>query len=366
MTPANRLRFRILAVLSSGAFLFPFASCSGSSESTAALTPSSTMCSGGQSAVTCWSPGETHFNVGNVPPDAMVMTPTPEFDANRCQVQAQVSDGCCNGAVTGPELKDGKCCYGFCTGACCGRPLFVAGEALVAGVIRRDDWLDPTVLASIATTADAAERAHLADAWLEDARMEHASIASFARFVLDLLAFGAPADLVEQASKAMDDEIRHARACFAIATAYSGVARGPGPLPLAGVIPSATLAEAASAAFREGCVGETIAALTLSRQASTARSPVLRSLLEAIADDEARHAELAWKFVRWALASGDADVRVAIADALRSAGSHVGPASSIAAAREHGRLAPGDFEQVRLEAWQKVIGPCARALDRAA
>src|SRR5262245_44191342 len=139
MTAANRLRFRILAILSGGAFLFNFASCSGSSDNAASLMPST--CSGGQSAVTCFPPGETHFNVGNVPPDATVMTPTPEFDSNRCQVRAQVSDGCCNAAVTGPELKDGQCCYGFCTGACCGRPLFVGGEALVAGVVRRNDWL---------------------------------------------------------------------------------------------------------------------------------------------------------------------------------------------------------------------------------
>jgi hypothetical protein len=268
--------------------------------------------------------------------------------------------------VTGPELKDGKCCYGFCTGACCGRPLFVEGHALVANVIDRSDWLDPKVLAGSAATANAVERSQLAEAWLEDARMEHASIASFARFVLDLLAFGAPAELVEQASRAMDDEIRHARTCFAIAAAYSGVARGPGPLPLAGVTSSTTLAEAASAAFREGCIGETIASLTLSRQASTARSPGLRTLLESIAEDEARHAELAWKFVRWALASGGKSVRAAVEDALQGAHSHAGSASSMAAAREHGRLGPGDFEQVSAQAWREIIDPCARALDCAA
>jgi hypothetical protein len=47
---------------------------------------------------------------------------------------------------------------------------------------------------------------------------------------LELLALGAPAELVEKAHVAALDEIEHARICFALASAYGGERYGPGPL----------------------------------------------------------------------------------------------------------------------------------------
>src|SRR6185295_854994 len=106
------------------------------------ITPTSAMCPDGPGEVRCFDPATTHFNIGNAPTDTPPPNPPPEFDANRCQVRAQVYDGCCNPAVTGPSFEKGQCCYGFCTGLCCGRPLFVAGEARVALSVSRDDWLE--------------------------------------------------------------------------------------------------------------------------------------------------------------------------------------------------------------------------------
>ena len=56
-------------------------------------------------------------------------------------------------------------------------------------------------------------------AWTTAARAEHASVASFARFTLQLLHLGAPADLVADAQQAALDEVRHARLCFGVASA---------------------------------------------------------------------------------------------------------------------------------------------------
>jgi hypothetical protein len=103
------------------------------------------MCPHGPGEVGCFDPGTTHFNQGGPPSDPTdnpPPNPPAEFDANRCQVRAQVYDGCCNQAVTGPLFENGKCCYGFCTGICCGRPLFVGGEARVAPIVKRGDWLE--------------------------------------------------------------------------------------------------------------------------------------------------------------------------------------------------------------------------------
>ena len=322
------------------------------------------MCPDGPGEVGCFDPGTTHFNVGNVPTDdSSRPIPPPVFDANRCQVRAQVYDGCCNPALTGPSFEKGKCCYGFCTGLCCGRPLLVAGEARVAPIVKRDDWLESLSLAvaPLATT----EKSELGQAWLEDAALEHASIASFARFVLDLLAFGAPGELVEDAQRAMGDEIRHARSCFAVAAAYSGENMGPGPIPMHGVSASSSLAEAAASALREGCIGETVAALALEERARSTEFPALRTILRDIASDEANHAELAWKFVSWALATGGDEVRVAVDEIFRntppsSAGAPAKPTSQLW--RDHGRLDPAELERVRAEAWHEVIEPCARFL----
>ena len=359
MTPTLRLRLRLLSALSAGAVLVPLTGCStdDDDESLAA------KCSGSPSEPRVFDPGTTHFNPGNLPLDAQPPTPTPQFDQNNCQVREQVRDGCCNAAVTGPDFADGKCCYAFCTGACCGRPLLAAGKPLLPALEERDDWLDQEAVVSVALGTNARERALLAAAWLEDARMEHASIASFARFTLDLLAFGAPAELLEGAQRAVGDEIRHARLCFSLAAAYSGTKLGPGAIPLQGVHPSSSLAEAAAAAVREGCIGETVAALALERQAQSAQSPVLRGILRGIAADEANHAELAWKFVHWALVSGGSDVHAAVEAAFARAALPAG--ASPGADRswpDHGRLAPRELERVSTDAWQEVIAPCARRL----
>ncbi|MBL8969730.1 MAG: hypothetical protein JNK56_04070 [Myxococcales bacterium] len=63
---------------------------------------------------------------------------------------------------------------------------------------------------------------------------------------------------------------------------------------------------------------ETWSALLAAHQAQTAEDPVLRSLMAASADDERRHAELAWAIVAWArtlLAPAD----IAVVDAAMAA-----------------------------------------------
>jgi hypothetical protein len=50
---------------------------------------------------------------------------------------------------------------------------------------------------------------------------------------------------------------------------------------------------------REGCVGESFAALIATFQATTAADPEVRAHLTSIAGDETRHAELAWEIDAW-------------------------------------------------------------------
>jgi hypothetical protein len=145
------------------------------------------------------------------------------------------------------------------------------------------------------------------------ARLEHASVAAFARFQLQLLALGAPANLVQGAAEAMMDEIRHTQKGFALASGYLGEALSPGPLDLSGVFSKGDAADALREAVLEGCVGETCAALEAEHAYAAATDPSVRAALSEIAEDERQHALLAWRFVGWLLAAKPALSDVALA-----------------------------------------------------
>jgi hypothetical protein len=176
-----------------------------------------------------------------------------------------------------------------------GRPLIDQGESVVASLIERDDWLS-SELASRPLDVDRAE----ADRWASAGLDEHASVGSFAVHLLELASLAAPAELLAEVQRAMADEVRHAELCFGLAHRF-GVARGPGPL----VITPTMLARCgdpraiALALLQQGCVNETLAACEASVSAQTCDDPEARQVLEQIADDERRHAALAWKSLRW-------------------------------------------------------------------
>jgi hypothetical protein len=250
---------------------------------------------------------------------------------------------------------------------CIRRPFLVEGELRACGLRRRSDWLLP--LSGEAARVDPTTAAALARAWLEDARQEHASVAAFARFTMHLLALGAPPDLVTQSQRASMDEVRHARACFALARRYGGEATGPGVLSLDGALGSMSLEALAVLTVHEGCVGETLGALLVDEQAGRSRDTEVRRLLSQIARDELRHAELAWRCVRWAIDQGGTPVADAVARAFAEAEvssrsrSFVDPPGVDAETwRDHGRLSASDAARLVAEGWRGIVEPCARAL----
>jgi hypothetical protein len=213
-------------------------------------------------------------------------------------------------------------------------------------------------------------RAKLGALWLEDARMKHASIAEFARFTLELLAWGAPAELVMQAQLAGVDAMKHAQGCFALAARYSGEARGPAEFPIHDLPPARTLRESVLSAVAEGCVGGALSAARARAALSLASSSVIRTLLERIADDEAKHAELAYRFVAWALKK-EPSLRADVADCFDEACAHEPHGEweswspeEHAALRAAGRLTSEEARSVYRDTVHTVIRPCASALLR--
>ncbi|WAS90706.1 ferritin-like domain-containing protein [Nannocystis punicea] len=247
----------------------------------------------------------------------------------------------------------------------CGRPFVVAGAPARAPAIARDDWR--ALLA--APSAPPALRRRLAAHWTRIAGFEHASVASFARFILDLLTLGAPPELVLAAQQALADEVEHARIGFALASLYEGTGVGPGPLPTADADPRADPDALIAAAIAEACVAETLAGLELLEAAAHAADPGLRRVLARIAGDEQRHAELGWRFVRWALEGADAPrrerARAAFAGAIAQAEAELSHMSELPAdpeLRAHGVVDP----PLRAAAWRRgldaLVRPAAAAV----
>ncbi|MFN7146774.1 MAG: hypothetical protein ACK4YP_23575, partial [Myxococcota bacterium] len=148
------------------------------------------------------------------------------------------------GSFTSAEEDTGfagdRCCYPVTkksvnNGCVVGRPYYEAGDLVMAPAERASGWAQGRRPDVSRLTPE--ERRVLAEAWTRDALIEHASVAAFARFALELLAVGAPADLVDAAHAAARDEVRHARLAFALAEAYAGAPVAPGGFPFGGSVP---------------------------------------------------------------------------------------------------------------------------------
>ncbi|HMY16247.1 MAG TPA: ferritin-like domain-containing protein [Polyangium sp.] len=279
-----------------------------------------------------------------------------------CPEPSIVRDGCCNPGVSGPEIEGELCCYYFCTGACCGRAFTIEGQARVAETMSREDWCGND--STTPNDVDDVTRLALAEAWRRDAQMEHASIASFARFTLELLALGTPADLISASQSASLDEVQHARLCFALASRFSGRAIGPGPLDMTHALRESSLAECAGWTVIEGCIGETIAALTARAQLDVAEDNEARRALLQIAEDEERHAALAWRFVAWALSTGGVSVRASVqqafAEGMQQVRAHRNaemPGIDESLWHRFGRLTGSEMDKVAEQALNEAILP---------
>jgi hypothetical protein len=265
--------------------------------------------------------------------------------------------------LCGPYEIDGMCCTlaevpDFC--GTDGRPFVVAGVARQARLHANTPAREPSRLPERV-------RERLAAHWAAVARAEHASIASFAQFGARLLAVGAPPAMVRAALTAADDEARHASFALARASEHGGSTLAFGSLDTRGTANShESFTDTVLACVREGCIGETLAALELTTLADACTDPRLAASLRAIADDESRHAALAWRFVQWAIAlePGLAPQVAATFDRI------VGPELQVepldvherALLRAHGCLPLDDRRQLERDGLRRLVAPCVDAL----
>lgn len=251
-----------------------------------------------------------------------------------------------------------------------GRPFLVNGVARRAEVGNHKDWILPRTPRPETAGLSAEARLILGEAWTRTGQLEHASVAAFARFTLELLAFGAPAELVARASAAMADETAHALSAFSLASVYAGRPIGPEPLPVADAVGAIDLDEAIHTTFVEGCIGETVAALEASMARDHTSDRAVRAVLSRIAEDEASHAELAFRFLQWALprtATRPLERLAAVLDAaIERAAREVDAAPAQSAIAEqllaHGILPEPRRSTLRHSALRDVVAPCLHSL----
>jgi len=288
-----------------------------------------------------------------------------QLPGDECETDADCTGGaeyCGIGAA-------GRTCQGA---AVCGRPFLIADEARIAAPIQSAAWRAPAErldVTRLLMPADAAVRERLTTHFTQMGLLEHASVAAFARFTLQLINIGAPAELVELSQQAAVDEIQHAKLAFALASRYAGRDIGPGALPMAGALDATSLEDMLRLTVREGCIGETRAALEASRAAELCEDDVVRTVLETIAADEARHAELAWRVVRHMITTEPSLSQVLAEEFMAVQGQGRTPhhdaaphGSAELGARRYGVLTADEIADCHRMAHRDVIGPCARTL----
>ncbi|WP_216617762.1 ferritin-like domain-containing protein [Corallococcus carmarthensis] len=205
-----------------------------------------------------------------------------------------------------------------------GRVLRLKGRARVARRALGDGWADDAAPTLEGLTPW--QRTVLGEAWLYSAGLEHASVPAFAKLSLKLSALGAPSELLEACHLAALDEVRHARRCFALARAYSGLPWSAGTIPELGqerpARPSPGEGDDWSRLVRgsllDGCLGEGLAASVAAEASRRASDLVVRETLAVIAEDEGRHAELGWDVLAFALERGGGKAKQALCQALEA------------------------------------------------
>ena len=281
--------------------------------------------------------------------------------------------------VAGDAGQAARARYEPCIG---GRPFVLDGEPTTANLVGEIATPDAILDAIL----DPGQR-QLAEAWARDGLLEHASVAAFARVTTELLSIGAPAELVRATQQAIVDELEHARMCFELASKHAGARLGAGSLPvLAKPMNFGTVSDSragspvaiALAMLEEGCINESVAAAEAAVAASSCSEDnelgaETKSVLIRIAEDETRHAALAWRTLRWLL-----DTHPEVAPALRTRfdllastmpltvlhgppGLH-GPSHPVLSGC--GRLSSQDRAAIQLRVHAEMIAPLAARLAR--
>lgn len=206
----------------------------------------------------------------------------------------------------------------------------------------------------------------LASAWTDAALDAHAAVAFYARFSLQLMALGAPPQLLSGAAAAMQDEVAQAQACFSLARRYAGSDVGPGPLRAADTPLDVDLTSIVIGVVQRGCIAEAVSALSAREALEHCEDPATREVLIRRQAVKAQQAQLAWRFVAWALRGAGRElpdqVRVAFLTALSARRAAAPLGTRDRALLRYGVLSDAQRTDLEQRILRDAVLPCMEAL----
>ncbi|MEZ4375896.1 MAG: ferritin-like domain-containing protein [Polyangiaceae bacterium] len=272
------------------------------------------------------------------------------------------------------------CCYNWREKTPGGRPLVDRtndSKAMVAALVQGAPTGDsPLRLASSLHLASSLRLApppegalpRVLQHWGTQAQLEHASVASFARARLELIALGAPRALVRRYAAAAREELQHTALALEVLHALGGrsMSLAAIPLPPAAESPleperQAALAALARRTVSEAFEPEAVAALALHNAAQRCACPELKRILTSVAVDERRHARLALDTVLWCLEESNPSVPLRLPRFIDDSAPRL-QAPEERAARAYGVISEADWVAART----RCRGPLAGVLAKAA
>jgi hypothetical protein len=240
-----------------------------------------------------------------------------------------------------------------------------------APLAARDDWRLGSVddltanLDASAQPPDSLSPA-LASAWTDAALEAHAAVAFYARFSLQLMGLGASPQLLTGAASAMADEVAQAQACFSLARRYAGSEVGPGPLRSADAPVDLDLTSIVIEVVQRGCIGEAVSALSAREALEHCQDAATREVLVRRQAVKAQQAQLAWRFVAWALRGAGRElpdqVRVAFLTALSSPKAAAPLGARDRALLRYGVLSDAQRAALEQRILRDAVLPCMEAL----
>lgn len=142
---------------------------------------------------------------------------------------------------------------------------------------------------------------HIGEEWLRRVEAEYTSAAITASYVQWLIRLGAPAELIRDGLRVVDDELEHASLSAAVASdagchdrpalvqEHLGLARSSSPLQV----------DALLACVETFCLGETVAVPLFVAMRKRCEVSSARAALDRIVRDEVRHRDFGWSGLDW-------------------------------------------------------------------
>ncbi len=241
-----------------------------------------------------------------------------------------------------------------------GTPLGTEHQRLMRRMQKPIPWAQST-----AASLTAAERARLAETWRRRSAAEYLAVSTFSVLCIDLVAAGAPADVLSHCVRAQLDEIRHAELAVRMVEVYGGQRIEPvaGMSSLPDDPKQPKLHQAVANTLLVSCVSETYATTVLTATRDLTTDPVAHAVLTSIYSDEVMHARLGWSYLRWALDKGGQPVADAAAKmvprALRGVANVIERERPIGevtdAVRAHGLMTPGEERVIYSRCVKEVL-----------